>query len=108
MKTLKFRDYLVRLVLSGEKNSTWRLFDDKDLQVGDEIALQVWVTNEIFGHAVITKVVEKPFRELTAGDKAGHEEFENIEEMYATYSKYYKQPVTGDTVVKILWFEIKK
>ena len=46
MKVLKFREYLVPLVLSGEKDSTWRLFDDKDLSVGDEIELQVFVSNK--------------------------------------------------------------
>ena len=35
MKLVKFRDYLVPLVLSGEKDSTWRLFDDKGLSEGD-------------------------------------------------------------------------
>lgn len=39
MKTLKFRDRLAQLVLSGEKYVTFRIFDDKDLQVGDELLL---------------------------------------------------------------------
>jgi hypothetical protein len=39
MKTLKFRDYLVPLILSGSKTATWRLFDDKDLAKGDAIQL---------------------------------------------------------------------
>jgi hypothetical protein len=35
MKGLEFWDYLVPMVLSGEKDSTWRLFDDKNLSVDD-------------------------------------------------------------------------
>jgi hypothetical protein len=31
MKTLKFYDNLIPLILSGEKTSTWRIFDDKNL-----------------------------------------------------------------------------
>jgi mRNA interferase MazF len=31
MEIVKFRDYLVPFVLSGEKTSTWRLFDYKEL-----------------------------------------------------------------------------
>jgi len=31
MKTLKFREKLSKLILSGKKTTTWRLFDDKDL-----------------------------------------------------------------------------
>lgn len=34
-KTLKFTPELSAKILSGEKTSTWRLFDDKNLQKGD-------------------------------------------------------------------------
>jgi hypothetical protein len=105
MKTVKFRDYLVPFVLSGEKNSTWRLFDDKDLNVGDDIELQVLVTNNPFAIAKITEIVEKPFKELTDDDKAGHETFDN-DDMYSTYSKYYKTKVGPETNVKIIRFEL--
>jgi len=37
MKTLKFANNLVSLILSGEKTATWRLFDDKDLTKGDKV-----------------------------------------------------------------------
>lgn len=62
MKVIKFRNYLVPLVLSGEKDTTWRLFDDKDLSVGDDIELQIFVKNEPFAYGKITKVIEKPFK----------------------------------------------
>ena len=39
MKILKFKNELVSLISSGEKDSTWRLFDDKNLQEGDEVIL---------------------------------------------------------------------
>jgi len=108
MKTLKFRSYLVPKVLSGEKYSTWRLFDDKDIQEGDEVDLLEFVTNSHFGKAKVTKVVEKPMGELTDGDKEGHEGFESEEEMYKIYETYYKQPVGPETIVKIIWFKLKK
>jgi hypothetical protein len=81
MKLVKFRDYLVPLVLSGEKNSTWRLFDDKNLSVGDEIELREFGKDTSFATAQIGKVVEKPFGELTEVDKAGHEAFDSDTEM---------------------------
>jgi hypothetical protein len=56
MKTIKFRDYLVPLVLSGEKNCTWRLFDDKDIQRGDNVSLINWNTKEPFANALNLKV----------------------------------------------------
>ncbi len=37
MKTLKFAPELCEQIITGTKTSTWRLFDDKDLTVGDEL-----------------------------------------------------------------------
>lgn len=56
MKTLKFDQSLVPLVLSGEKNSTWRLFDDKDLITGDDLILMNKQTGEEFAKAKIVWV----------------------------------------------------
>ncbi len=107
MKILKFRDNLVPLVLSGEKNSTWRLFDDKDLSVGDDIALQVFVTNKKFAEAKIVEVIEKRFGDLSDNDKNGHEGYKGESEMYATYTKYYGTKVDSNTLVKIIRFKLK-
>lgn len=106
MKTAKFRDYLVPLVLSGEKDSTWRLFDDKDFRVGDTVELLEFVTKKPFAVAEITEVIEKPFKDLTDEDKAGHETFAGDEEMYATYSEYYKTAVGPETTVKVIRFKL--
>jgi len=37
MKTVKFRPDLAQLIMDGKKTTTWRLFDDKDLQAGDVV-----------------------------------------------------------------------
>jgi len=108
MKTLKFRSYLVPLVLSGEKNSTWRLFDDKGLSVGDVVELKEFITLKHFADARLTRVIEKPFGELTSEDKKGHEEFETDKEMYENYTKYYKTDIGPDTLVKVIWFDLVK
>ena len=105
-KTLKFSPDLVPLVLSGEKTSTWRLFDDKDLKDGDEMIFIDWDGMQPFAEAMLTSVVVKPLDELSAEDKEGHEKFSSDEEMYATYSRYYKQPVGPETLVKIVRFKI--
>lgn len=106
MKTLKFRKNLSDLILLGEKTTTWRLFDDKDIQVGDKLSLLVWETKEEFNKAIVTEVKEKQFKNLTENDWQGHEKFENDKEMYKTYSKYYNQPVTENTIVKIIKFKL--
>ena len=106
-KTIKFRDNLAKLVLAGEKDLTWRLFDDKDLSEGDEVDLINWNTKEKFGEAVLTKVWEKKMGELQDSDFDGHEKFSNDEEMYKTYRLYYGDKVGPDTVVKIIRFKLK-
>jgi hypothetical protein len=63
MKKLKLDHELATLVLRGEKTSTWRIFDDKDLSVNDRVILidkvdpdkpQSWKN---IGVAAINKVI---------------------------------------------------
>src|ERR1700722_8296304 len=97
-KIIKFRDNLAKLVLAGEKDSTWRLFDDKDLSKSDEVELMNWDTKEVFAKATLTEVREKKMGELKDADFDGHEKFANEEEMYKTYRTYYGDKVGPDTI----------
>lgn len=106
IKTLKFRENLSKLILKNEKNTTWKIFDDKDLKEGDIIQLWVWETKELFAKAKITNVVEKKFKDLDEKDMEGHEKFASKKEMYATYSTYYNKTVDENTLVKIVKFEL--
>jgi hypothetical protein len=106
MKLVKFRDNLVPLVLSGEKTSTWRLFDDKHLSVDDEIELREFSKENSFAKAKIIKVIEKAFKDLSEDDKQGHEKFSSDKQMYETYTGYYNTKVGPDSIVKIIWFEL--
>ncbi len=106
MKTLKFSKELLPEILSGKKTVTWRCFDDKDLKEGDEVLLLEHETKNPFAKAVLTKVNEKTFGELSKEDKKGHEEFKIDEEMYKTYSEYYKREITPDTLLKVIQFKI--
>lgn len=106
MKTLKFREKLSKLILSGEKTTTWRLFDDKDLQVGDEVIFLVKETLEEFARAKLLEVTETTFENLTADDFDGHEKYSSSEEMYQTYSEFYQRTVDAKTPVKIIKFEL--
>lgn len=107
MKTLKFKEGLVPLVLSGEKDSTWRLFDDKDLQEGDEIVLINKDTLEPFGKALITSVRERKLGALQDADFEGHGRYESEEKMYEDFKKYYGDKVTPDSVLKIIRFKLE-
>ena len=92
--------------MSGQKSSTWRLWDDKDLTTGDIVEFGNSETREVFAKAEITKVVEKQFKDLNEEEKEGHEKYESEEELFKQFEKYYGKPVNNDTVFKIIWFKL--
>ncbi len=111
MKKLKLDHELAMLVLKGEKTSTWRIFDDKDLSVNDRVMLidkvdlekpQTWKN---IGVATIKRVVQKRLGDIEDVDFDGHESFASREEVLATYQKYYGSDVSWETPVKILDFD---
>lgn len=105
-KKLHFSKELISLILSGEKDSTWRLWDDKNLQIGDIVDFLESKTEKHFTTARIIKVINKKMGELKEEDKKGHEKYGNDRQMYKIYSGYYKKDVTPDTLVKIVRFEL--
>jgi hypothetical protein len=106
MKILKFTSNLAKKIISGEKTSTWRLFDDKNLQKGDELILVEKETSKEFAKATITSVRERKFEDLTEADYEGHESFESEEKMYEAYKKYYGSEVTPTSILKIIDFQL--
>ena len=108
MKTLKFKDDLVPLVLSGEKYSTWRLFDDKDIQAGDEINFVNAKSGDHFASAKVIRVLERPLGKIKDEEIAGHEKYDSKEQMYSAFANYYQKPIGPETVVKIIWFELMR
>lgn len=108
MKRMKFAPNLIPLVLSGKKTSTWRLWDDKNLQTGDVVEFANAETNEVFGEAKLTKVLEKPFKDLAENEKEGHEKYKDDNELFNTFEGYYHKPVDKNTIFKIIWFRLIK
>ncbi|MFB6246282.1 MAG: ASCH domain-containing protein, partial [Candidatus Pacearchaeota archaeon] len=92
-------------VLSREKDTTWRIGDDKNLQVDDEISLCHTDGSE-FGKAKILWTKETKFANLTEEDREGHEKFSSEEEMYQKYSGYYNIKVGPETPVKVIKFNL--
>ena len=111
MKTLKFEHHQARLIAEGKKKATWRLYDDKELSVDDEIRIVDKVSPEVpdswqvIGHAKVNEVVEKRLGDVTPEDMKGHEIFNSDEEMLVKYRSYYGERVTLDTPVKIIYFD---
>ena len=106
MKQLKFSEPLPQLILSGKKNSTWRINDKRGIVEGDELSL-CYNDGREFSKAVAIKVIEKKFKDLTEKDKEGHEKFSSDKEMYETYSRYYGFKVSPETVLKIIQFRLR-
>ncbi len=107
MKKLKFYKYLADLIIKGEKTTTWRLFDDKDLHVGDQLILSITETGKEFAQAEILTVKEKKLSEITDEDYDGQVKYSSPEEMYKTFQGFHKdQSVGPDTLVKVIKFAL--
>lgn len=107
MKVLKFKKQLVDKILDGSKTSTWRMFDDKDLKVGDIIELLDETSKEKFSEAEIVNIKEKKLREVDEKDFDGHEKYLDSNDMLKKYRGYYGDRVTMDTKIKMIDFKLK-
>ena len=78
MKKLKLDHNLATAIRNGEKTSTWRMYDDKDISVNDALELidKVKPNNpeswQPFGIATVHTVIEKRLNDITEADIAGH------------------------------------
>ncbi len=106
MKTLKFTTLLAEMILSGEKTTTWRLFDDKDLSEGDELEFVNKENGEVFAHAVAGRVYMKPLGQVNEDDYSGHERYASHDAMLAKFRKFYGDAVDDSTELKIVRFTV--
>jgi hypothetical protein len=91
--------------MDGRKYTTWRIGDEKNISVGDKLSL-CFTNGTEFAKAEVIGVNETTFDALTDEEKGGHEKFPSDEEMYTTYSRYYKMEVTPKTKLKIIKFRL--
>ncbi len=104
MKTLKFRHDLTLQILADTKTITWRLFDDKDLTLGDRLEFVDSELHEKFAEADITDLREKRMGDVTEADYIGHEAYVDKDAMMEHYRHIYGDRVNDDTMVKIITF----
>lgn len=108
MKTLKFDHDQAQDILSGQKNSTWRFFDDKDISVNDLFRVIDKVRPDdskswkLMGNGKVTEIVEKNLGDIEPSEMSG---FKTKDDMLANYRQYYGERVTLETPVKIIFFE---
>lgn len=111
MKTLKLDHTLAEAVKNGTTTSTWRVFDDKNLSVNDEVVLidkadpQEPTTWLPIGIAKINRIVQKRLGDIGESDMTGHESYGSADALLAHFQKYYGKEVTLETPVKIISFE---
>ncbi|MCA9332362.1 reverse transcriptase-like protein [Candidatus Saccharibacteria bacterium] len=110
MKTLKLDHKLAELVLSGEKKNTWRLKDDKNLTVNDDVELidkvdperpETW---QKIGVARITKILEKRLQDIQPEDQENHEVYGSRGVMIQVFRNYYGEDVNENSPVKMIDF----
>lgn len=104
-KQLRFTPDLIRLIENGQKTSTWRLWDDKNLIKGDIIEIIEAGTNKSHGFAKLIDVVEKELGSLSEVDRRGHEAYKSDKEMFREFEKFYQRQVNANTLVKIIRFK---
>lgn len=111
MKTLKFDHQFAQEILAGNKRATWRMYDDKDLSVNDDIKIIDKVDSkqpeswQVIGRAKVTQIIEKKLGDVTKHDMEKHEAFGSQDEMLEHYRGYYGNRVTAGTPVKIIYFD---
>jgi ribonuclease HI len=104
IKTLKFKSEIVEPITSGKVYKTWRLFDDKQLEVDDILQLVNSDTKQEIGYARITKITIKHLADLDEADMRGHRQYNDIEEIVTKFKKFYGPKVNSASVVKVIEF----
>ncbi len=94
MKTLKFGPPQVKALLEGDLQETWRINDDKDLSVNDEVEFIDKKSGKAIGTAIINEVLAKRYGEIAADDQ----------EVLLTLQTYYGKDIDPDVVVKAIRF----
>lgn len=111
MKTLKFNHEEAQAIVAGKKNTTWRLYDDKDLSVDDKLKIIDKVNEQdpnswlVIGEGMVLEVMEKKLSGVTAEDMKGHRPFSSQDEILETYRGYYGARVKPDDIVKVVRFK---
>jgi len=104
MKTLKFKSAIAKNILNGTVARTWRLFDDKQLEVDDILQLINSDDSKPFGYAKINRIVVKHIKDVTDDDMERHKIYKNIDAIINEFKGYYGNKVRPESVVKIIDF----
>ncbi len=110
MKTLKIDHESAQLIVGGQKTTTWRVNDDKDLHVNDVVLIidkvkpvepDSW---QVIGEALLNEVLEKRIGDITPDDLTGHKEYSTKESILQASRNFYGPSVDEHTPIKFLSF----
>jgi ribonuclease HI len=112
MKKLKLDHDVAQWVAAGQQTATWRLYDDKDLTVNDEVALIDKIdpakpaTCQVIGRARINRIIENRVGDISNEDYLGYGQPPASPELrLQSLRNYYGEQVNWDTPVKMLHFD---
>ncbi len=94
------------MILKGTKRSTWRVFDEKKLSVGDHLVLVNSDTGEEFAKAIIESVDMKTLGDMYYVESKTHEAYTSIDAMVQEFRGYYGEQVDASTEVKVIEFSL--
>lgn len=107
MKTLKFIPSQIDPILSGLYNTTWRLADEKNIQVNDEIQFINSENGNVFAQIIVDEVTTKRIEDISSYDIQGHESYGSIEDIIEVFKSYYGPDITQKSLVKIVKYHLK-
>ncbi len=110
MKLLKVSHKIAKLISTGQKHTTWRINDEKNISVDDDIGIvdkvnpRIPETWQVIGTGKVSEVLQKHLADIKKGDLGAGEDFSSQPEMLRTFRKYYGRDVNELTPVKIITF----
>lgn len=113
MKQLKFEHSFAQSIISGHKTATFRVNDDKDLRVGDQVELVDKVDRDhptswvIPGILQIESITQKPLASLSSDSFIRAESFTSRKEMVQVFRRFYGDHIDEHTPVFIIDFIYK-
>lgn len=113
MKTLKLNHAAAKQVLEGRRTSTWRMNDDKNLSVNDDIELVDKVNSlrpdtwRAIGVAHVDRIIEKRLGDINDEDFIGAGPAATTESLVDNFKVYYGDSVDLDSPIKMVHFSFK-
>ena len=102
MKALKFTPDQIPDIVNKSRFATWRLFDDKQLNVGDKVQFINSENGQVFGSAVIDEIIIKRISDLTESDKMGNEYYKDQASILTALCHYYGSNINPESVIKVI------